>query len=167
MMHKEETKSFEALKALVEAQVIDYVTSNLEHFFPSLNRNRRNSKPRPNYWESVWGKMLLDPTTEDPNSTTAKKFRRRFRVPYPLFQEVIVPQCDEKKVFKATTQGKIPTAFKVLIALRVLGRDAIGDECEELSLMGESTCHFIFKEFVTNYSKHFYDVYTQSKMFAY
>lgn len=30
------------------------------------------------YWTSVWGKMLLNPDIEDPDSFVARKFRRRF-----------------------------------------------------------------------------------------
>lgn len=96
-------------------------------------------------------------------SVVAAKFRRRFRVPFPMFINILVPQCKEKNIFELKGRGHftIPIEFKLLIALRILGRDAVADECEELSFVSESTCHYIFKKFVTNYSKHFYDQYVK------
>lgn len=130
-----------------------------EEFTDTESLGSRESSKRPNYWDSVWGKMLLNPEIENPNTFVAKKFRRRFRVPYPLFKEVIVPKCVDRNVFESQRESQIPIEFKVLIALRILGRDAVADECNELSFVGESTCHFIFKKFVSNYTKAFYSTY--------
>ena len=103
----------EVEKAAIEAHVIDYITSHADDYFP-LKKKSRQSKKRPNYWDSVWGKLLLDPNIENPNSGPAKKFRRRFRVPYPLFKDVIVPQCDEKNVFTGRNKFSIPTCHNSL-----------------------------------------------------
>jgi hypothetical protein len=122
-------------------------------------KKRRKRAEQPDYWTSVWGKMLTDPEIENPHSLVARKFRRRFRVPYPLFNDVILPQCIDHNVFDMKGTSTIPVVFKLLIVLRIMGRDAVADDCAELSFVGESTCHTIFKQFVTAYSDIFYPIY--------
>ncbi len=41
------------------------------------------------YNESAWGRQLRDPAIRNPLSTKGKLFRRRFRVPYPVFEEIL------------------------------------------------------------------------------
>ena len=48
--------------------------------------------------DSVWGQMLVDPTISVVGSWYNRKFRRRFRVPYSMFLE-IVAECKEHNVF--------------------------------------------------------------------
>jgi hypothetical protein len=44
---------------------------------------------RPDYKASIWWQnYVMDDTVRDPTSVNGKKFRRRFRVPYPLFEVV-------------------------------------------------------------------------------
>jgi hypothetical protein len=105
--------------------------------------------------------MLLNPDVKDPTSYLGKKFRRRFRVPYKLFNDVIVPQCKQANVFEEKPNSTIPTELRVLVALRILGRDSTGDECEELSFIGETTARDIFVKFVTNYTFSFYSYYVR------
>jgi hypothetical protein len=92
-----------------------------------------------------------------------RKFRRRFRVPYPLYQ-YIVSECNRVNLFniKSESRVRVPTEFKVLIALRILGRGNCYDEISELSGSHESTCHAIFHEFVNAFVDHFYDVYVKT-----
>jgi hypothetical protein len=123
------------------------------------NKRRRKTTERADYWDSVWGKMLKNPEIDDPDSFVAGKFRRRFRIPYPLFKDVLLPQCRERNVFEEQRPSIISIEFKILISLRILGRDAVADACAELSFVGESTCHTIFKQFVKNYSANFYSEY--------
>ena len=44
---------------------------------------------RPKYWESCWGKMLKKEGINNPNSREGKLFRRRFRVPYSLYEGIV------------------------------------------------------------------------------
>ena len=150
--------SEEGQKSLVELVLREYPDLIADEESPPTKRSRQTTE-KPDYWTSVWGKMLTNPDIEDPTSFVARKFRRRFRIPYPLFKEVIFPQCVEKNVFDMKRTSTIPIEFKVLTALRILGRDAVADDCAELSFIGESTCHTIFKQFVTNYSRCFYSEY--------
>ena len=154
-------KSGDKQRLFVEHLLKEYPSFILddEDFASQPKKKKRNCSSRPDYWSSVWGIMLRNPEIEDPDSFVARKFRRRFRVPYPLFKTVILKQCIEHNIFQSTRTSLIPVEFKILIALRILGRDAVGDDCCELSFVGESTCHSIFKQFVTNYSNIFYKEY--------
>ena len=49
--------------------------------------------------KSIWGQMLQHPDIAVPNSYTGMSFRLRFRVPYCLFKNVLVPECIAKNVF--------------------------------------------------------------------
>ena len=57
---------------------------------------------------SIWGQMLSHPDINNPNSYTGMSFRLRFRVPYGLFQNVLVPQCIERNVFDEKRPSQIP-----------------------------------------------------------
>ena len=54
----------------------------------------RNKK----YWDSPWGQMLQDPSTKIPGSYMYKRFRRRFRIPFELFQPLI-DECELRNIF--------------------------------------------------------------------
>jgi hypothetical protein len=115
-------------------------------------KRRRNTSQRGDYSGSDWGQMLLNDHNEmttDPMCPKANTFRRRFGVPYPVFFRIIVPICKAKKVF-FNTNGKfaIPVEIKVLIALRILGRDACADDCVEFSNVAEKSCNSISHQFV-------------------
>ena len=55
---------------------------------PSFYRHRR-WEDRPPYGMSCWGRMLVNPRTQDPTDCkSGVLFRRRFWVPFPLFQRL-------------------------------------------------------------------------------
>ena len=124
-------------------------------------------KERPNYWNSNWGKMLIRDKAimlQQPQGKAAKIFRRRFRVPPRLFFDVIVPEAE--KVFQyyaddrfETYRFQIPVEIKVLIVLRILGRDACADDCVELSDVSETSCNRIFHKFLEAYPRMYYEKY--------
>ena len=64
----------------------------------------------------------------------------------------------ERNIFGAAC-SHIPIEFKILVALRILGRNNTADDTNELSggSIGESTCVHIFKAFVTNMPTFLYD----------
>ena len=49
----------------------------------------RHLQVRPEYDSSQWAEMLRDSTLQDHKSRAAKLFRRRFRVPYRFFIEIV------------------------------------------------------------------------------
>ena len=120
-------------RSLIVDSIKQHVEENYNDFFPTLGKRTRETEVRPNYWNSTWGKMLRDPLIKYAPSKVSKKFRRRFRVPYALFKKVIVPQCKEANVFNMKHNSTVLIELRVLIALGILGRDAVCDECEELS----------------------------------
>lgn len=146
-------------RTIINDFIKNYIEENYDSLFPTPEKRTRRRLERPNYWASTWGKMLLNSEINNPNSNVSLKFRRRFRVPYKLFKEVIVPQCEENNIFEMKSNSTIPIEFRILIALRIMGRDSTGDDCEELSFVGEQTSRDIFKKFIKNYSTRFYDDY--------
>jgi hypothetical protein len=100
-------------------------TTIFPHENSSSVRNKRKRTPRSaerqSLWNSSWGWMLNKLKVADPQSWIAKKFRRRFRVPYPMFTNVLVPMCQRAKVFGDEKICKIPIEFKIMAALRMLG----------------------------------------------
>ena len=95
---------------------------------------RENKK---DYWKTPWGVMLRHPDINNPTTKLGRLFRRRFRVPFPIFDEILVRRCREKNIFdiKSDKCVRIPLEFKILIALRILGRgnpaDDIANPCSE------------------------------------
>ena len=108
--------------------------------------------------QSRWGLLISNPLTNDPQSKQGKLFRRRFRVPFPVFLEMI-QDCKDKKIFGRGKNSFIPVEIKLLCVLRMLGRDEIADTISELSDVGESTCNTLFKTFIKEYVNHFKDKY--------
>jgi hypothetical protein len=93
------------------------------------------------------------------NSFERRKSRRRFRVPYEMFVE-IVRECDDGDIFGVyQRKRKIPTEFKVLASLRILGRDICCDEIEERLNISESHTNLFFKQFLSNYAEKLYSKY--------
>lgn len=133
--------------------------------------SRKRRKSCSNFGETTWGKMLQDPSTADPYSFWGKKFRRRFRVPFLFFKNILVPLCDDGNVFELKQENiLIPIEIIIMVALRILGRDEVADTISELSDVGESTCLSIFNMFVKNFSRLYYDQYVafpEGKFFDY
>ena len=51
--------------------------------------------------------MILDPEIRNQTSRIAKLIRRRFRVPFHLFNEIIVPYCHNANIFGIKCESKI------------------------------------------------------------
>jgi hypothetical protein len=97
---------------------------------------------------------LNHPDLKVENSSIAKKFRQRFRVPPKILFDVLVPLCEG--IFSTGGKRCFPIELKIMVSLRILGRDAVADDCNELCGIGGSTCNAIFKQFVKGFSKRDY-----------
>ena len=75
------------------------------------------------------------------------------------YYKVLVPMCKEINVFEMKISSRITIEFKILVALKILGRDYDCDTVSELSAIGESTCNEIFRKFETTFSKYYYPRY--------
>jgi len=85
-----------------------------------------------------------DPELKNSFSKQAKKFRRRFRVTYPLFL-YIVDECKKANIFDIVRHNhSYPIEIKILVALRILARGNCADDIEEMSGIPESTVYRIF-----------------------
>ena len=58
---------------------------------------------RPDYDASAWGVMLKDPALQDKDTKQYRSFRRRFRLPYPVFQ-LLVGLVEERGWFPKRTK---------------------------------------------------------------
>jgi hypothetical protein len=125
---------------------------------PPTIRTRITRRRSPNLWETGWGRLLLSDAIKDPDSYEAKIFRKRFRLPYPLFQR-FVAECKQANIFEEINITKITVEFKVLIGLRILGRDNCADDVSELLNIGDSTINSILKKFLSDCVKYFYPKY--------
>ena len=104
-------------------------------------------------WGTSWGKMLQDDALLNNHSRASKRFRRRFRVSYPVFL-YLVRRCKDLEIFGAT---KIPYELRILISLRILARGNCADDICEMSGIAESTVNYIFHQFTKVFVHHFYE----------
>jgi hypothetical protein len=141
--------------------VIRLIESNPDEFIDQQNRKRkRQRRPKIDLWQSEWGRLLKSHQIANPNSWEAKKFRLRFRVPWPLFLE-LVRKCrkEDANIFNSSNRSNVPIEFKILVSLRILGRDTDTDTVSELSGLPQSTSLYIFKDFCSGFVKHFYTTF--------
>ena len=64
------------------------------------------------FWESQWGRLISSPNVDNPRSIEGKRFRRRFRLPYPLFR-YLVELCVRENIFDLVNKSPIPIELKV------------------------------------------------------
>jgi hypothetical protein len=90
------------------------------------NKKKRTYKPPGrsyiDYWETPWGLLLRNPNVGNINSKEGKLFRRRFRVPFEVFNDLLFLTnkfnlFDIKMDYKVT----IPVELKLMGILRILG----------------------------------------------
>ena len=96
---------------------------------------RRESLPRPTYSESVWWRALHDLRVKDATSPQGGLFRRRFRVPYPIFCALVrlAKIWFPAAAYDAAGRPAVPMELKVMAVLRVLGRGSCFDDIAEVS----------------------------------
>ena len=70
------------------------------------------------FTDSKWGRMISDPRISISKSKEGKEFRRKFRVPYPVFKNILVPESERLNVFevKDWIRIRVPTEMKLLCA---------------------------------------------------
>ena len=115
------------------------------------------------YTDSTWGKVLQDPLLHVPNARAPKLFKRRFRLPVPLFTHVI-HQCVEKNICQKKPTNcfglpSVPFDLKVLGVLRIAGRGWCLDDVLEASGISTATMQSFFHEFTRDFVAAFYEMY--------
>ena len=137
--------------------VLAYIQQEQDSFCTLGKRSTRtrrtsyNANKEEEVWETPWGVMLRDPELLKPDSWLSKKFRLRYRVAPSMFW-YIVERCKQADLFGRT---KIPIEFRILIALRILGRGNCADDLFEICGIGQSTINSVFHEFTSKFVEHF------------
>jgi hypothetical protein len=124
-----------------------------ENLFEKKPRVRR---PKIDLINSEWGRLINCHEIWNPHSFAAKKFRSRFRVPWLLFKNFLLPACKNAKMFNQERESYISIEFKILIGLRMLGKGNDCDTIEELSSIPKSTVNYIFNTFVKEFNSNFF-----------
>jgi len=62
-------------------------------------KRRRRYPDTVTFEETTWGKLIAHPDVRDPTTKLGKIFRRRFRLPFPLFEH-LVQVCTDMDIFK-------------------------------------------------------------------
>ena len=111
----------------------------------------------PNYAASDWGRMLTNDRMKDPlDRKGGKLFRRRFRVPYPIYIKLVEMTRAEgwfPEGYNCAGRLAAPLGLKVLAVLRVLGRGYCFDGVEELCLISGENLRVFFHKFCEMFSK--------------
>jgi len=119
---------------------------------------RNNHRRAPDLWTSGWGLLIRSEQIKNPYSYEAKVFRKRFRLPFDLFLN-FVAECKQANIFEDVYTTKIAIEFKIMIGLRILGRDNCADDIGEYLGIGESTINTIFKKFLSGCVKYLFPKY--------
>jgi len=101
-----ETLPDEVMKALCMEFVDDLLSEELADDQGLPKSKKAKYKPRINASAVNWGQYVFGDDIKDPESKIAAIFRQRFRVPYQLFSEYIVPKCRECNIFGS--QREVP-----------------------------------------------------------
>jgi hypothetical protein len=132
---------------------------NIEPEAPKRKSRKRN--PRPDYTQTSWWRLIHDPEVKNENSRQHKYFRRRFRLPFALY-EVLLNICydrnwfpahkrrnpnDENGIFHPAYKNAAPLELKLLGALRILGRGGPFDDLYDGSGIHENTHRTFFIKF--------------------
>jgi hypothetical protein len=111
---------------------------------------------------TIWGKVITGIRNEilcngglESDTSLQKKFRSRFRVPFSMFEEMVV-ECEEANIFGRTQIG---AEYKLLGCLRILGRGCYTDDVSEILGIGNETVNHMFKQFLENYATAYFDKY--------
>jgi hypothetical protein len=127
--------------------------------YKSANSIEKRPYREHNYYESQWWKMIVNPDVQDPSSYKAKKFRQRFRVPFPIFLQLVVMARSlgfiDLPVSCAKVKG-IPLELQILGVLRVLGRGTCFDGIEELTGGSAESHRRFFHDFIIKFSRKYY-----------
>ena len=117
----------------------------------SKNRKRKRTgrTKKIDYWQTPWGILIKSENVKDIKTKQGKLFRRRFRVPFLLFLNALVPMCREYNIFDTKNESavRVPLEFKILFALRILGRGNCCDDIAEIGVSFNSThCQLVFQK---------------------
>lgn len=96
------------INAFIKRQKLNHECEDIEDLeedlkaVPKFVYRHRKWEERPPYHMSPWGRMLVHPRTKDPTDRKGGKlFRRRFRVPFPLFERITELNINETEMARS------------------------------------------------------------------
>ena len=97
---------------------------------PRVVRRRGDMKPE----DFAWWRLIHHPDVADKKTSTGKLFRRRFRVSFGLFEQIVKVMKPLMGIRDRNNGGveSIPFEIKVLSSLRRVGRGSCWDTIKEL-----------------------------------
>ena len=124
---------------------------------PGQGRGPRGERHKKPTTETRWWGLITDATVTNPLSKLGKRFRRQFRVPFPLFERIVKlaqEWVDDKgkPVFAVRTSIKDERStfveIKVLMALRWLATGAFFDLIGNAAETSETSARTASEDFV-------------------
>jgi len=112
---------FASEEQIVEDLIVGHISRNAHLYMPNdmpeVGKQPRFKSSKTDYWDSTWGRMLVDPETQDPSSRAGKLFRLRFRLPWELFNNFLVPMVEEAAWWPPRTSkvARVSLDFKILM----------------------------------------------------
>ena len=123
-------------------------------------------QPRQTFWYLVYVKSAQQNLEKAP-AKFAKKFRRRFRMPFEEYHNNLLPKVQADAMFSrwksrdATGQQASPIELLLLGALRYLGRGLTFDDLEEYTAINEETHRQFFHVFINWGSSKLFPMYVK------
>ena len=164
---EDEDDSFALINSCLKKSSLKPILLNADGSGRKRNRmdyTRTKKLPKsPDPWQQVkWLQLISDPTVNDPTSRSGKDFRKKFRVPYPLFVKMVqmCKETDDPLFNYSTTDAagakSIPLELKILAVLRTLGGGLKFNDASEMSgYMSMSSLNSFFKKFNARFRIHF------------
>lgn len=123
--------------------------------------------------ETAWYTMyIVNSDLVEQDSKFAKKFRRRFRMPYATFRDFL-QSCMQSGYFErwnnkvdATGSPASPLGLLLLGALRYLGRGLTFDDLEEYTAIGEEVHRQFFHQFILYGEEVLYPMFVKTPLSA-
>ena len=138
------------------------IAVSLQHVRSPPAKRCRKVYDRVDYKQCGWWKMLGRATSADPLHRDGKLFRRRFRVPFPMFGKLLLlvkAWFPEKRSTDVAGNPRVPKELLLLGVLRVLGRGVCFDEVAEATGMSEETMRRFFHAFCREFAVRMYETH--------
>jgi hypothetical protein len=130
-----------------------------------LPRKQREELEREDFQNAPWQRMIDSGSYRNPRTRHGLHFRRRYRVPAPLF-DYIVEKAVSGRWFQEYEKGcgatdalgrPIPSLHvKILSSLRILGTGCAFSDCYDGSFMDGQTVRKFYYRFIDQFARHLY-----------
>ena len=141
----------------------------IEEEIPRVKSRKKRIKGS---WENcTWTPVLNDLTYRDPEHYNGKTFRRRFRVPFCIFEKMFAI-CQTAESFQndgslwfsrgemdCCRKSTIPLSLLILGCLRILGRGMCMDGINKLTNISIEAHRVFFHQFCYLFSNRLFEIY--------